>query len=98
MGFKAAKAQVLECLKNGQVLHEQRNNIDVKNLLAVGDICTADVAKIILKAQGTDYSSSPHDMDGTIEVHIIKKRISNQNWYIKWYFIEPNSVFISVHR
>lgn len=98
MGFKAAKAQVLECLKNGHVLHEQRNNIDVKNLLAVGDITTDDVAEIILKAQGDDYSSSPHDMDRTIEVHIIKRRISTNNWYIKWYFIEPNSVFISVHR
>lgn len=36
MGFKDVKYKVIQCLKSGTVHHEQRNHIDVKNLLAVG--------------------------------------------------------------
>ena len=36
MDFKEAKSKLIECLKIGHVLHEERNDIDVKNLLAIG--------------------------------------------------------------
>ncbi|MEL4287462.1 hypothetical protein ACE02Y_20140 [Shewanella xiamenensis] len=42
MGFKDAKRQLLECLASGNILHEQRNDIDIKNLLATGQISVGD--------------------------------------------------------
>ncbi|WP_206045371.1 hypothetical protein [Oceanicoccus sagamiensis] len=50
MGFKERKKQVLHCLQHGYVLHQQRSHIDIKNLLAVGDVSLAEVAAIIGRA------------------------------------------------
>jgi hypothetical protein len=36
VGFNEARRKLIECLKTGYVLHEERNDIDVKNLLAIG--------------------------------------------------------------
>lgn len=93
MGFKKAKSEVIECLKNGCVSHEARKNIDVKNLLATGEVTIDEVIAIILRARGGDYSYSPHDFNNAITVHLIKTK----RWYIKWYLLEPDAVFISVH-
>lgn len=98
MGFKEAKRQVIECLNNGLVSHEERDDIDVKNLLAIGQVTLDEVAEIIGRSRGDSHSSSPHYLDSSIEVHIVKTRRLEQDWYIKWYFVEPNSVFISVHH
>jgi len=38
MGFKEVKSKVIECLNTGYVLHEQRGDIDIKNLLSTGVI------------------------------------------------------------
>lgn len=97
MGFNEVKRKIIACLKSGQVLHEARNNIDIKNLLATGDITAEQVALIISRAGGNHYSSSPHHYDNSVEVHIIKTRYLNFSWYVKWYFLDDDSVFISVH-
>jgi hypothetical protein len=60
VGFRDAKAQVLACLEGGAVLHEQRGDIDIKNLLATGQVSLDDVAVIIGRSRGSQYSSSPH--------------------------------------
>ncbi len=98
MGFKTAKIQVLTCLKEGAVSHQERADIDVKNLLATGQVSLDDVAAVIGRSRGNQYSSSPHHVVDEVEVHIIKTKHGDDSWYIKWYFIEPNSVFISVHH
>ena len=98
MGFKAVKAKILECLERGDVSHEQRGDIDIKNLLAIGQVSLDDVAQILVRARGDSYSSSPHHMAPSIDVHIVKTRHGSQDWYIKWYFVDPSSVFISVHH
>ncbi|MBD2858873.1 hypothetical protein IB286_07590 [Spongiibacter sp. KMU-158] len=98
MGYKDVKAQVLACLKDGAVSHQERADIDVKNLLATGQVSLDDVATIIGRSRGSQYSSSPHHVVDDVEVHIIKTKYGDEDWYIKWYFIEPNSVFISVHH
>ena len=96
--YKEIKRQVIDCLNKGYVSHEQRNDIDVKNLLAIGKVSLEEVAEIIGRSRGNDYSSSPHHYDSSIAVHVIKTRLAGQYWYVKWYFVEPNSVFISVHH
>ena len=98
MGFKNVKSQVLACLTSGNILHEQRRTIDVKNLLVTGQVSENDVSDAIARTKGTEYEVSKHHAISTIDVHIVKTRYQGQNWYIKWYFIEPDSVFISVHH
>jgi len=98
MGFKAVKTRVLNCLATGQVLHEERNSIDIKNLLATGLISVEQAAQIIGRSSGARYSSSPHHFDNDIDVHVIKTTFLGLNWYIKWYFLDPDSVFISFHH
>lgn len=98
IGFSTAKRLALQCLESGSFQHEQRDNIDSKNLLATGDIDEDSIAKVIRNSRGTDHESSPHHQHRETEVHIIK----HDGWYIKFYFAEINSddltVFISVHR
>ena len=98
MAFREVKSKVIECLNNGHVLHEERNDIDVKNLLSTGVVSIIEITTIIGRARGNSYSSTPHHYDAEIDVHVIKTISSGQNWYIKWYFIEPDCVFISVHE
>lgn len=98
MGFRKAKNQVIECLNKGSIQHEMdRCDIDVKNLLATGEISAEHVANIIGRARGNDYECSPHHFNQSIEVHILTTNHDGITWYIKWYYIEPNVVFISVH-
>ncbi len=97
MGFKEAKRKVIDSLKKGNIRHETRYNIDTKNLYSIGAVKTQQLIEVISKARGTNYKSSPHDFDKSIEVHIISMR-GEKNWYIKWYFSDPNTIFISVHE
>ena len=98
MGFKQAKAQLLDCLGEGNVQHDARNDIDVKNLLAVGEVSLDDVAAVVGQSRGSDYQSMPHHQIAGVEVHVISTQCAGVSWYLKWYFVEPNSVFISVHH
>ncbi|WP_341363800.1 hypothetical protein P8T57_17170 [Thalassospira sp. SN3W] len=94
MGWKQVKANVLKALASGSFLHESRGSIDDKNLLAVGDVTPDDVSNVIRKCNGTHHSSSPHHRASSIEVHVLR----HSGWYIKFYFVDPDTVFISVHR
>jgi hypothetical protein len=98
MCFKEVKRRVIECLENGNVIHEQRSDIDIKNLLATGDISKIEAISIIKKARGNEYKSSPHHYDSKVMVHVIETTYSGISWYIKWYFDEKNGVFISFHQ
>ncbi|PHR29325.1 MAG: hypothetical protein COA36_03755 [Desulfotalea sp.] len=98
MGFKKEKYEVLKRLLLGNYLHEARSSISEKNLLQTGKVSAETVAKIINKARGGDYSTSPHHFVDNIEVHILRKvTYENKSWYIKWYSLEPDLFFISVH-
>lgn len=98
MGFKDAKANVLGCMANGNILHESRGDIDIKNLLSTGQVSVESISDVIRRARGNEYECSSHHVISDIDVHIIKTSYQGNNWYIKWYFVEPNSVFISVHN
>lgn len=93
-GYKEAKRKVLAALASGSYLHEVRNEIDVKNKLATGEISPDEIAEMIRKSTGKDHSRSPHHADASVTVHVI----SRQGWYIKFYFIDPDTWFISVHQ
>jgi len=98
MGFTEVKSKIINCLNSGNVLHEQRGSIDIKNLLSTGAVSISEVTEIIGRTRGNNYSCSTHHFDASIDVHVIKTTLSGLNWYIKWYFVEPDCVFISVHN
>lgn len=93
-GFKAARSAVLAALESGAYLHVSRGDIAVKNLLAMGAVSADEVIDVIHACQGRHYSSSPHHAVPGIEVHVLRRC----NWYIKFFFIEPQTWFISVHQ
>ena len=94
MGYKDVKKKVLDALASRAFSHEVRDDIDVKNLLQTGEITPDEVFRLIKASSGTDHSSSPHHSVKGVEVHVIKCK----KWYIKFYFVDPDTIFISVHQ
>ncbi len=94
MGFKAAKQGILMALAEGRYLHAARKDIDAKNDLKTGRVTADQVAEVIKRSRGFDHSESPHHQVPSILVHTITKN----GWYIKFYFLEPDAWFISVHQ
>lgn len=94
MGFKEAKAALIEALKSNNFQHASRNSIDVKNLLAAGEVTSKEVLSIVSRCNGTSYSCSEHHQIKGIDVHVIKY----SGWYVKFYVITPDVYFISVHQ
>ena len=85
---------MLKALSTGAYQHEARNAIDVKNELATGAVTATDVAAIVRKCNGTHHAMSPHHRDASVDVHVLRR----DGWYIKFYFLDEDTVFISVHR
>ena len=95
MGFTEVKDTVIKALAAGTYDHEPRAGaIDEKHKLATGEMTPEFVANLIKRSTGADYSCSPHHKAQDIEVHVITKN----GWYVKFYFLEPDTVFISVHE
>lgn len=81
-------------MADGSYQHEARNDIDVKNELLTAVVTAVEVAAIIRRSNGRDHSMSPHHSDHSTTVHVIRR----EGWYIKFYFVDPDTWFISVHR
>lgn len=94
MGFKEAKRKVMQALSNGTYQHEARRDINAKNKLLTGEVTSHQVSALIGRSNGGDHSMSPHHSVPTITVHVIAR----EGWYIKFYFVEPDTWFISVHQ
>lgn len=94
MGFKKAKTKLLQALSSGTFLHEVRDAIEEKNLLSTGDVSANDVIDIVKRCNGTHHTMSAHHQVPGVTVHILKR----DGWYIKFYFLEPDTYFISVHQ
>ncbi|HTV87354.1 MAG TPA: hypothetical protein VME63_18310 [Dyella sp.] len=92
MGFNGIKKKVISNLLTGNFVHEARNDIDVKNLLSANQISIQQAVEILKKCRGNEHTQSPHHLDSSVSVNIIK----SQGWYIKFYF-DSDTVFISFH-
>lgn len=94
-GFKVAKRKVIDALQNGTYQHESnRSEIATKNLLSTGKVTGKQICELIMRSKGKDHSSSAHHNDASIQVHVIKR----DGWYVKFYFLDPDTIFISVHQ
>lgn len=98
MGFKQAKTAVIQSLRDMAYGHEPRRDINEKNLLHTGVVAPEDVIQMVMHCTGRDYSTGPHDMDRTIEVHRLKPKGKFDGWYIKFYFVPDGTMFISIHQ
>lgn len=98
MKFRDVKSKAVHCLLEGAYDHEVRGNIDVKNLFATGQIDKHIVIELITSTRGDQYNCSPHHQDDSVDVHIMKPYRWGCSWYVKFYFIEPDIIFISVHK
>ncbi|MCU5772522.1 hypothetical protein N5923_16280 [Erwiniaceae bacterium BAC15a-03b] len=97
MGFRDVKREAIRCLLEGAYHHEIRVDIAVKNVFSTGLIDQAGVIELIRKTSGDEYLCTPHHQDADIDVHILRPWKAGCRWYVKFYFIQPNLIFISVH-
>ncbi|HJM49286.1 MAG TPA: hypothetical protein QGF63_05485 [Alphaproteobacteria bacterium] len=94
MGFRDAKRRVIQALKGSVFQHAVRGEIDEKDLLHSGVVTKEEVLEIVKMCNGTHHTETPHHLDGSIVVHVLKR----DGWYIKFYFVDTNAFFISVHK
>jgi hypothetical protein len=94
MGFNAIKEQAINCILLNNVQHEFRDSS--KNLYANGDISDDEVVKIIQSCHGDCYEKQRHHFYN-LDIHILKPKGKYDGYYVKFYFLEPDVWFISVH-
>lgn len=98
MELKDVKRRVIACIEEGAYDHEVRYNIDVKNRFQCGLLSDSYVIDLIDKTSEKQYRIDKHHRAPSIDVHILKPTKDGIKWYIKFYFVEPDVVFISVHE
>ena len=96
MNFNQVKKMAIACLKRGAYDHEVRKQLDIKNLFQCGQLSDDFVIDLIKRCSGKEYTVSPHHKAPSIDVHVLKPFKENKRWYVKFYFVEPDMVFISV--
>lgn len=97
MRLRDVKCKAIHCLTEGTYEHQVRADIDVKNLFATGQISEEWVIALITQTSDDQYQCSPHHQDNSIDVHVLKPRRLGHRWYVKFFFLEPDIIFISVH-
>jgi len=94
LGFNEIKKQAIQCILADNVQHEARESS--KNLYASGYLSDEVVIKIIESCRGDCYEKNRHHFLN-VDVHILKPKGKYDGYYVKFYFIEPDVWFISVH-
>ena len=95
LGFKDIKKLAIQKIKEGSIQHEPREF--GKNFYAQGEITDEEVIEIFKNCKGDQYSTDKHHLIKSISVHVIKAIGKYDGLYVKFYFIEPDIWFISVH-
>jgi hypothetical protein len=96
LGFKEEKARAIQKILEGKVYHVPRE-FD-KNEYAQGLLSDEQVIAIIKSCKGDRYEMLPHHAIKSVAVHILKPAGKYDGYYVKFYFLEPDVCFISVHR
>ena len=63
-------------------------------MLFLSDPGAAEVIDVIKRSNGTNYECSPLHKSASIDCNLIKAG----GWYVKFYFVDPTTIFISVHQ
>lgn len=83
MGFREAKRDFVDALKDGRVSHESRAGQDEKNWILSGRLDLEEAADIVSATRGNQASSSPHHLSPDIEVWVLKPTYGGDRWYVK---------------
>jgi len=94
MGFNEIKQKVIKCIQMNLVQHETRTNS--KNLYASGELSDEDVIDILKSCRGDCYEKQRHHFLD-VDIHIMKPKGRYDGLYVKFYLIEPDVWFVSVH-
>jgi hypothetical protein len=78
--YKIANKKILQALKEGFYQHDVRRDIDIKNLLAIGQITAFEVSQLIALSDGTMHQETPLHTIKDLMVHVIRVK----GWYIKY--------------
>src|SRR3712207_2815847 len=97
MGFKDVRGLLIDVLECGRYQHEPRDDMESKNLLAVGDVTAEFVVGLLRRCRGDEYRAAPYHYDRALLCHQFTPRVDGGRWYVKAYFLSANAVFISVH-
>lgn len=97
MGFKEARALLIEALQSDQYRAEDRSDVREKNLLDTEEVTPAFVIHLLNRCAGWEYGTSKHHFQD-VWCHTFTPQLGAERWYIKAYF-QPGgeAVFISVH-
>lgn len=96
MGFNEVKATAIQKIKEGKISHDPREFS--KNEYAQCLLTDEQVIFMIKNCRGDRYEKRPHHKDKRIPVHILKPAGKYDGYYVKFYFLEPDVCFMSVHR
>ena len=94
--FSDIKIKAIQYILAGQVKHEGRQDLH-KNLYLARIVSPEDVISMIKCCNGNCYGSFPHKDFKKLDVHVLKPKGRWDGYYIKFYFLEPDIMFISVH-
>ena len=96
MGFKDARAMLIEALRSGNYDYERREDTEHKNLLYSRRVTPEFVIDLLVRCAGWEYSTSRHHFQ-EVDCHIFTPVMGGERWYIKAYLEPAGAVFISVH-
>ena len=90
---------MLDCLREGRVLHEERSYQEAKNLLASGQLSEEEAIAILNVVRAAQAKASIHHYDAKQKIWIMQVKVATVSWYIKAYLREENRVvFLSFHH
>ena len=95
MGFKSDTEKILADLLNQNYDHQARTA--EKNHLAAGFISVEQASEIIKATPGRKHRNAQHDQSRSPQLWIMEPEIEGVRWYIKGYFAEEQTWFISFH-
>jgi hypothetical protein len=96
LGFKDIKARAIRKIQEGDIYHVPREY--EKNEYAQGLLTDDQVIEMIKICRGNCYEAKPHHFVPNMDVHILKPQGKYCGYYVKFYFLEPDICFISVHK
>ncbi len=98
MGFKDARARLLDCLREDRIGHWPREDYLRKNWLLAGRMNSGQVLDLLLQCRADHYRSSPHDFEPGTTVHEFLPYDGPTRWNIKVFFDDDMgaAVFMSV--
>lgn len=96
--FLKLKEKAIDCLLHGAVAHFERKKADTKNDLLSDKVNTEFVIKLFEVAKLEQYEKRVHYNDPRLIIHVLKPVFEGTIWYLKFFIVDPDIIFISVHK